>query len=136
MIRTEQLSCVDKDGKAIDIAIKGWIAGEDGKAGIRGRLVSKQGAVLKNALISGVLSGLGQGFTTAATATTTTALGTVSSVSNGKQLQSALGSGAGNAFDRLAQYYIKLADKMFPVIEVDAGRRGDVVLLKGFTIGE
>ena len=32
MIRTEQLSCVDKDGKAIDIAIKGWIAGEDGKA--------------------------------------------------------------------------------------------------------
>jgi conjugal transfer pilus assembly protein TraB len=136
MIRTEQLSCVGVDGRAIDIAIKGWVSGEDGKTGVRGRLVSKQGAVLKNALISGVLSGIGQGLSTAANVTNTSALGAVSSVSQGKQLQNALGTGAGGAFDRLAQYYIKLADKMFPVIEVDAGRRVDIVLLKGFQIGD
>jgi conjugal transfer pilus assembly protein TraB len=119
-----------------DIAITGWVSGEDGKTGVRGRLVSKQGAVLKNALISGVLSGIGQGLSTAANVTNTSALGAVSSVSQGKQLQNALGTGAGGAFDRLAQYYIKLADKMFPVIEVDAGRRVDIVLLKGFQIGD
>ena len=136
MIRTEQLSCVGVDGRAIDIAIKGWVAGEDGKTGVRGRLVSKQGAVLKNALISGVLSGIGQGLSNAASVTNTSALGAVSSVSSGKQLQNALGSGAGGAFDKLAQYYIKLADKMFPVIEVDAGRKVDIVLLKGFQIGD
>ena len=136
MIRTEQLSCVGTDGRAIDIAIKGYVAGEDGKTGVRGRLVSKQGSVLKNALIAGVLSGIGEGFSSAASVTNTSALGTVSSVSSGKQWQNALGSGAGNAFDKLAQYYIKLADKMFPVIEVDAGRQVDIVLIKGFQIGD
>ena len=136
MIRTEQLSCVGTDGRAIDIAIKGYVAGEDGKTGVRGRLVSKQGSVLKNALIAGVLSGIGEGFSSAASVTNTSALGTVSSVSTGKQWQNALGSGAGNAFDKLAQYYIKLADKMFPVIEVDAGRQVDIVLIKGFQIGD
>ena len=36
--------------------------------------------------------------------------------------------------DRLAQYYIKLAEQTFPVIEVDAGREIDVVITKGVRI--
>jgi conjugal transfer pilus assembly protein TraB len=36
--------------------------------------------------------------------------------------------------DRLAQYYITLAEKTFPVIEVDAGRTVDVVLTQGVAI--
>ena len=134
IVRTEQLSCVGSDGRAIDISIKGYVAGEDGKAGIRGRLVTKQGAVLKNALITGLLSGIGQGFSSAAGTVNSTALGTVSSIPDSKQMQAALGSGVGNAFEKLAAYYIKLADKMFPVIEIDAGRRVDAVLMKGFQI--
>ena len=42
-----------------------------------------------------------------------------------------LGTGVGRALDRLAQYYIKLAENTFPVIEVDAGREIDVVITKG-----
>ncbi|MDE2298092.1 MAG: conjugal transfer protein TraB, partial [Burkholderiales bacterium] len=38
------------------------------------------------------------------------------------------------ALDRLAQYYIKLAENTFPVIEVDAGREIDVVITKGVRI--
>ena len=53
-IRTESLSCVTRDGTAIDVPIKGYVAGEDGKAGMRGRLVSKQGQFLANALLVGV----------------------------------------------------------------------------------
>jgi conjugal transfer pilus assembly protein TraB len=45
-----------------------------------------------------------------------------------------LGSGVGKALDRLAQYYIKLAENTFPVIEVDAGREVDVVITKGVRI--
>ena len=136
MIRTEQMSCVGTDGRALDIPIKGWVAGDDGKTGVRGRLVSKQGAVLKNALIAGTLSGIGSALSAGATTTTTNGLGSVASISTGKQAQNALGAGANSAFDRLAQYYVKLADKMFPVIEVDAGRTVDIVLLKGFQIGD
>ena len=36
--------------------------------------------------------------------------------------------------DRLAQYYISLAEKTFPIIEVDAGRSVDVVLTEGVVI--
>jgi conjugal transfer pilus assembly protein TraB len=36
--------------------------------------------------------------------------------------------------ERLADYYIRLAEKTFPVIEVDAGRVVDVVLTKGVLI--
>jgi conjugal transfer pilus assembly protein TraB len=45
-----------------------------------------------------------------------------------------LSTGVGRAMDRLAQYYISLAEKTFPVIEVDAGRSVDVVLTEGAVI--
>ena len=38
--------------------------------------------------------------------------------------------------DRLANYYISLAEKTFPVVEIDAGRMVDVVITKGVVIDE
>jgi len=46
-----------------------------------------------------------------------------------------IGAGVGKALDRLSQYYITLAEKMFPIIEVDAGRIVEVVLTRGVTLG-
>jgi len=133
-IRTESLSCITRDGTAIDVPIKGYVAGEDGKAGMRGRLVSKQGQILANALLAGVASGIGQAFTQSATTMSVSPLGSTSSVDPGKQLQAGLGTGMGKALDRLAQYYITLAEKVFPVIEIDAGRSVDVVLTQGIAL--
>lgn len=134
-IRTESLSCVLKSGEVIDTPLKGYINGEDGKAGMRGRVVSKQGQVLANALATGVISGFGQGLQQAATTTSTSAFGSVSTVKAGDQIQSGIGTGIGKALDRLSQYYIQLAEKMFPVIEIDAARQVDVVLTKGVMLG-
>ena len=39
--------------------------------------------------------------------------------------------GVGRALDRLAQYYISLAEKVFPVIEVDATRQVNFIVQKG-----
>jgi conjugal transfer pilus assembly protein TraB len=133
-IRTESLSCVTRDGTAIDVPVKGYVAGEDGKAGMRGRLVSKQGQILANALLSGVASGIGHAFTQSSTTLSVSPLGTTSTVDTGKQLEAGFGTGVGKALDRLAQYYISLAEKLFPVIEVDAGRRVDVVLTQGVAL--
>lgn len=134
-LRLESLSCVLTSGEVIDANVKGYAVGEDGKAGLRGRLVSKQGQVLANALMTGIISGIGQGFQQSATSYSTTALGTVGTVEPGKQFQAGIGSGVGKALDRLSQYYITLAEKMFPIIEVDAGRVVDVVLTKGVALG-
>ncbi|WP_303785330.1 TraB/VirB10 family protein [Azovibrio restrictus] len=134
-LRLESLSCVLNNGEVVDTNAKGYVVGEDGKAGMRGRLVSKQGQVLANALLAGVASGIGQAFQQSATTYSTSALGTVGTVETGKQFQAGIGAGVGKALDRLSQYYINLAEKMFPIIEVDAGRGVDVVLTKGVTLG-
>ncbi|MCU0842957.1 MAG: TraB/VirB10 family protein [Thiobacillaceae bacterium] len=130
-IRTESLSCVSASGEALDLPIKGYVAGEDGKAGVMGRLITKQGQVLANALIAGIGSGLGQAFQQSASTTSTSPLGSTSTVKPGEELKAGISSGVGKAMDRLAQYYISLAEKLYPVVEVDAGRLVDVVITKG-----
>jgi conjugal transfer pilus assembly protein TraB len=133
-IRTESLSCVSKDGKVLDVPIKGYIAGEDGKAGMRGRLVSKQGQALANGLLAGVVSGIGTGLERSSTIQSVSPLGSTTTVKSGDEYKAGIGSGVGRALDRLANYYISLAEKMFPVIEIDAGRVVDVVLTKGVLV--
>ena len=133
-LRTENLSCVRADGATLEVKIQGSIYGEDGKVGMRGRLVTKQGQMLANALLAGVVSGIGQGLATSSTEYSTSALGTVASTPNSAAYRAGLGTGVGKALDRLAQYYIKLAENTFPVIEVDAGREIDVVITKGVRI--
>jgi len=133
-IRTENLSCIRHDGSTLEIAIQGSIFGEDGKVGMRGRLVTKQGQLLANALLAGVVSGIGTAFSQYYTTTTTSTFGTISTTDPNKAIQSGLGTGVGSAMNRLANYYISLAEKIFPVIEIDAGRMVDVVLTKGVVI--
>ena len=133
-IRTESLSCVTREGTAIDVPIKGYVAGEDGKAGMRGRLVSKQGQLLANALLAGVASGIGHAFQQSSTTMSVSPLGATSTVDPGKQFEAGFGTGVGKALDRLAQYYISLAEKVFPVIEIDAGRTVDVVITQGISL--
>lgn len=130
-VRTESMSCILDSGETIDVAIKGYIAGEDGKTGLRGRLVTKQGQLLANALVAGIGSGIGQAFQQSATTQSISALGTTQTTNPGQQVQAGVSSGIGKALDRLANYYIQLAEKTFPVIEIDAGRTVDLILTKG-----
>ncbi|MDP2761328.1 MAG: TraB/VirB10 family protein [Sideroxyarcus sp.] len=132
--RLENISCVRNDGTAVDVNVKGDVVGEDGKAGMRGRLISKQGQVLANALLAGIGSGIGQAFQASATTQSVSALGSTSTTNTGQQIQNGVGSGVGKALDRLSQYYIGLAEKLFPIIEIDAGRIVEVVFTKGFSM--
>jgi len=84
--------------------------------------------------MAGVMSGIGQGISTANTTYSTSALGQVATTSGSDAMRAGVGSGVGKALDRLAQYYIKLAEQTFPVIEIDAGREIDVVITKGVRI--
>jgi conjugal transfer pilus assembly protein TraB len=135
-IRTQLLSCVLKNGQSLEVPIKGSVFGEDGKNGMRGRLITKQGAILTNALLSGIASGIGQGFAASTQVTSVSPLGSTTSSSSASQdiLKSGLGTGVARAMDRLAQYYINLAERTFPVIEIDAGRMVDIVITQGVTL--
>jgi conjugal transfer pilus assembly protein TraB len=133
-IRTERLACVRHDGTALEVRIKGSIFDETGKVGVRGRLVTKQGQVLANALLAGVISGIGYGLQSQYSTVTTSTFGQIATTDPSKTFQTGISAGVGRAMDRLAQYYISLAEKTFPIIEVDAGRSVDVVLTEGAVI--
>ncbi len=135
-IRATLLSCVMRDGQVLEVPIKGSVFGEDGMNGMMGKLVTKQGAILGNALLAGIASGIGQGIAQASQVTATTALGTVSTTKTDTDsiLKQGFGTGVGKALDRLAQYYINLAERTFPVIEVLPGRVVDIVIQQGVTL--
>ena len=85
---------------------------EDGKAGMRGRLVSKQGQLLANALIAGVASGIGQAFQQSSTTFSVSPLGSTSTLDPSKQLEAGLGAGVGKALDSMKEGAKKAASKL------------------------
>ncbi|MQA40596.1 TraB/VirB10 family protein [Rugamonas aquatica] len=131
--RTVNLSCIRHDGTALEVPIKGNLYGEDGKLGLRGRLVSKQGQLLANALRAGIVGGIGQGFSQSGTTFSSSPLGSVATQggSEAELMKRGVASGVGRALDNLANYYIRLAEQTFPVIEIDGARAVDVALTQG-----
>jgi conjugal transfer pilus assembly protein TraB len=132
-IRSTLLSCVLHNGSVLEVPLKGSVFGEDGMNGVRGTLVTKQGAILTNALLSGIASGIGQGIAQASQTVSTNALGSVTTppTDTAGIVRQGVGTGVGKALDRLSQYYIQLAERTFPVIDVQAGRTVDVVITQG-----
>ncbi len=138
-MRTTNISCIAENGKAFEGNIEGYIVGEDGKVGARGRAVSKVGGLLGKSLLAGLLSGVGAAM--APSQMPSLSLNSASGGQAGYQypnpdyvLGSGVGKGVQTAGQQLSQYYIKLAENMFPVIEIDAGRKVTVILLKGLEV--
>ena len=57
-----KMSCVLPDGKAFEQEITGYLVGEDGKQGIPGKLVDKEGRKIAFAAVAGVGAGLARAF--------------------------------------------------------------------------
>ncbi|MEX0914729.1 MAG: TraB/VirB10 family protein, partial [Wenzhouxiangellaceae bacterium] len=134
-LRLEKLSCVLRDGAVLEVTLKGFVAGEDGKAGLRGRVVSKQGQMIARALVAGVAGGIGDGVAHSFTSLSTSALGNVQNIDPGNIAQYGVASGFATALDRIAQWYLERANEVYPILEVDAGRVVEVILNEGLELG-
>ncbi|MBF0609496.1 MAG: conjugal transfer protein TraB [Magnetococcales bacterium] len=141
-LRSERISCVKLNNEIIETSIDAFAVGEDGKAGIRGRVVSKTGQMIAQSLMAGFLSGLGgvlkptpnQAFTINAPGQAMQTQQYQVPDAQAVAWQSAAG-GIKSAADRVADYYLEMAKNTFPVIEVDAGRPIDFVLTRGARLG-
>lgn len=137
-LRGETISCVTKQGKVLEANFPAYAVGEDGKAGIRGRLVSKQGQVIGRALMAGFLDGISKAFDVKPVpvlATSNTGKTQYADVFAGEQsLRSAAFGGASSALDKIAQFYLDMASNIFPIIEVDAGRKIDLIATRGISL--
>lgn len=121
-LRLERLSCVLRTGEVISKEAKGYITGEDGKNGVAGVLVTKQGAFVARALLAGVFSGLGDAIGRSYANVSTSALGTVESIDPGDIGKAGLASGVSSAAEKVADWYLERADEVFPFVEIEAGR--------------
>jgi len=135
-IRLETLSCVRKDGTAITKSVDGYVAGEDGKVGLAGRVVTKQGQILARTLLAGFVEGVAKAFGTSQTTVSVSPQGAVTTIQPGATTQVAIASGISKAAEKLAEFYIKLANEMYPVVEINAGRNVDLVFLRPIVFGE
>ncbi|WP_137887493.1 TraB/VirB10 family protein [Pseudomonas sp. 2FE] len=143
-LRSERLSCVRNDGSVLEASLEAYATGEDGKAGIRGRLVSKQGQILARSLMAGFMQGVASAFTVqkVPTINVTRSNGDDNSevspvyeqAMDSNALQSAGFAGAGSALERIADFYLEMAESIFPVIEIDAMRDVDFIVNKGMTV--
>ena len=133
LVRLDRLSCMNKQGKAVDVRVQGYVTGEDGKAGVRARLVTRSGQAIASALFTGAISGLGRAVSLSAQSSTTYSSGAVGSTVD-NPWAAGIGEGVDSAMDRIVNYYLKLADKIFPVLELDSGREVDIVLAQGLSL--
>lgn len=138
LIRATAISCITEDGKAIEKNINAYaVSSSDGLAGVRGTLVERSSQAIINSMAAGFLSG----FADAASPQQVTALNTSPTATSAWQNQNldqyagaGMMKGAGNAMNKVADYYTAIAEAMWPVIEVPAGIEIDFIVQTGMTL--
>ncbi|HUX78479.1 MAG TPA: TrbI/VirB10 family protein, partial [Alphaproteobacteria bacterium] len=138
--RLEKLTCIERgSGEIIETQVAGYIAGSDGKAGIRGVVASKDGQFLSRSLMGGIFAGLSNVANPqnrqAQMNPFLQGSAQQSPPSIGDMFTSGMASGATTALDRLSQYYIDRAEQLQPVIQIAAGQLVDIVFTEGTFIG-
>jgi len=140
-VRLLNLSCVDtKDRRnptVVDMKVKGYVVDTDGRIGLRGKVVTKQGAFLARALTAAFLDGIAQAFKQTTTSVSVSPEGTVATVDtdNLKEgLKVGLGGGFSEAASKLSDFYMDLAKETFPVVEIGARRHVTLVLTEGLKL--
>lgn len=131
MMRANGMSCVRPDRSVIDVPMQGFAVGEDGKSGLRGTVVSKQGQAISKAMLAGFADGVSRAF---GGQNQSVRLGEGELPSGGAIGASGVMGGASTALDRIAQHFLDLANQLHPVIEIDSGRSVTIVLTKGRTM--
>lgn len=129
-VRISRLSCVDKKNRLVlNSEAQGYLVDSDGHLGLRGLISDRQGPRLAKALLAGFAQGLAGalGQAQGTTLTNLTSGDTTSSITGSAALRSSGLAGAQTAASQLADFYLKEAQSIFPVISVDVGRVGTVV---------
>lgn len=138
-LRADTVSCVRDDGGVIEAGLNAYAVGEDGKNGVRGRLVSKTGSLVAKSLMAGFLAGTAdimkpqkvQPVVNIDQVTGQRIPQLFTDVDPAAVFSQGAMGGVSTGMTRIADYYIEMAKSIFPIIEVDSGRKIDFIVLKG-----
>ena len=135
-VRFRTMTCAGpQPGTVIETDVAGFVAGS-GKTGVRGPVVSREGALVEKAFLAGLVSGAGQGVAQAfqPQAVATGAGAAVANTGLGDIGRAGLGAGASSAGQKVADYMIRRAEQYQPVIQLQAGTKVTLVFLEGARI--
>jgi len=132
-VQLVRMTCAQPGGRYAVSEVKGFIAFA-GKSGVRGRVVSREGSLVSQALLAGIVGGFGRGFSANANGIFSGQVG-----ANGQReglsptdiLAGGIGQGAGEAADTVSRYLIERAEQYQPVVEMPTGIEVEIVFLDG-----
>jgi len=131
-LRLLRLSCVARDGSSvIDEGIKGFVVDEDGRIGLKGRVVTKMGSFLARSMAAAFLQGFGNAYAYSGFTVNTSGIGQTSTLNPGEAFKAGIGKGISEGARGLSRFYLDLARQTFPVIEVGAGKMVTIVIDEG-----
>ncbi len=138
-MRLEKLTCTERlTGEISETQVAGYVSGEDGKAGVRGVIVDRAGPLIRNSLIGGFFSGIGTFFEHSKNQLTLpmTSFGGINPFSPQAMLSAGAASGTSKALEKYAEFFMKRAEQLQPILQVAAGREVDIVFTQGTRFGE
>lgn len=137
-MRAEAISCVTDEGQAVEANLNAFAVGPDGRNGVPGRLVSKNGEAAMKSAWAGFLGGLSDLAGTSTLSISDRETGAFGVFQSREAMKTLGGSaalqGAGDAMNRLADYYIEIAEQMKPYIEVNPGQSIDFIIQRGSSL--
>lgn len=133
---TNELSCVLDNGGIISSPLKGYIVGSNGMIGVKGTLVSHQAPAIIKSFIAGLFSGLGGDG--APTTTQGLDLNPTDGSTQNYQIPSmgyigysAAAGGVETAAGQISKFYLKEAEALQPVIQINPGLSVNIILEYG-----
>ena len=133
-VKLQKMTCDQPGGRVAVSEVKGFISFA-GKTGVRGRVVSREGSLVSQALLAGIVGGFGRGFSANANSVfsgiTTGVDGKRQQLSGSDIVQGGLGQGVADASDTVSKYLIERAEQYQPVVEMPTGIDVEIVFLDG-----
>jgi conjugal transfer pilus assembly protein TraB len=133
-VKLQKMTCDQPGGRVAVSEVKGFISFA-GKTGVRGRVVSREGSLISQALLAGIVGGFGRGFSANANSVfsgiTAGADGKRQQLSGGDIVQGGVGQGVADASDTVSKYLIERAEQYQPVVEMPTGIDVEIVFLDG-----
>jgi conjugal transfer pilus assembly protein TraB len=133
-VKLARMTCDQPGGRVAVSEVKGFISFA-GKSGVRGRVVSREGSLVSQALLAGIVGGFGRGFSANANSVfsgvTTNARRHPLEALGRRHPRRRARPGRGDAADTVSKYLIERAEQYQPVVEMPTGIDVEIVFLDG-----
>lgn len=138
-VRLERLSCIEKrSGEKMDVPIAGYISGEDGANGMRGKVIARTGKIMRNSAMLGFLNGMTKFFSSLAQSNVypKSPFGQTDALKTHEMLAAGGAEGVGSGLDLIMKKYAKFLDRLDPVIYIANGRKATIHFTKGVDLNQ